>query len=353
MIKATFDSSFLDTFSGHDYIDLTVYDRPFEYVIDYNNTGSADTFGHFANTEFHAKRASNALLINVGESWTYGGSPNRQMCKNGTETAASFQRALTATFGAKLSHGINASLHQDAWPGNNTTYMFERAEAIIEQYLATDEYHRIFVALQITDPLREDSQFAGVKPEHHVHKMYKGCDPVTGQPKTWNTHKEWHADYERGFLLWAERLQALDPRVEAVVLWKNFSPWNVSADERAQYQCRTVDKCWVKFCAEYEGYNLPDITTFNPAGLDSNNQLLGLVRYVDANPDWVEQEVSNIEQMHKYWEYSGEKMSLCVNYPSGFAHEMWAHQIMFAMFDTASDAPTIAPMTENHFYIQE
>lgn len=303
--------------------ELTVFPRPYTDLIGYRNGQISDdemSKNFFPNTVFHVKKADNSqncLMVVVGESWVYGGKirdmhvyPEPGAC---TETADSFELALTATMGAQLANAFCVDLYQDAYPGNNTSDIFDLADKIVQQY--SDKYEKIIVVLQITDSFREESQINGMKPHWHCYDLYH-------YPQC-STPEEWSCAYEEGFLKRAEQLNE-NQCVDQVVVWKNFSPWVLPKSQRQQYNCVTVEKSWTNFLAELEGVELPDVCCSNEEQLNPHTGS-SMANTKGFTWEYAHQQFDNIEKYYDYREkISPAVHSLCVHYPSIRGHELWA-----------------------------
>ena len=289
---------------------------------------------NFPNTEFvvcrnasqcdpHQGEKPDTMLVFVGESWCYGGKiRDMQIGFPSDESIPSFLEALNTTMGVKMSSQMNCDLHQSCWPGDQTSNMFEKAESIFPQYIG--EYKKIRVAIQITDSHRDENCAEAYPESNHVRQLVDNGDVGMSA-------EEWLAEYDRGFLRWADRMRADYPDQDIeFVIWKNFNPWNISDTGRKSFKCHTVDKCMSHYFAEMDGFPLDPDQKLNNTNLLSLDENINFPRCTKNNTTqaWRDTQLKHIERFYDYInDYSSFRSNVFNGYPTPFGHRVWAVQL--------------------------
>lgn len=313
---------------------LEVIERDVMEIVEARN-GSLQNF--FPNTEFIMRRnapiadgvknqqRTDTMLIFVGESWCYGGGKIRDMITGypSGESIESFRRALTTTVGSRLSALMNCDLHQSCWPGDQTTNMFLKAESMLKKHVDENHYKKLRVVIQITDSHRDENMCESYPQECHIHELAttpRGLDAT-----------EWLAEYDRGFLQWADDMRNQYPHKDIeFVIWKNFNPWMISEAERAQYQCKTPPDSWAQYCAEIDGFPLDPKQQTNNANLLSLDENINFVKCTKHNTSqtWRQEQMVAIDRFYDYINGMGQFRSGLFNgYPTPAGHKVWATQL--------------------------
>lgn len=293
---------------------------------------SGQLINFFPNTEFIVRRnemmhpphdKTDTMLVFVGESWCYGGKiRDMQVGYPSGESVESFRHALTTTVGIKMSEQMNCDLHQSCWPGDQTSNMFMKAEQMIPQHIG--KYKKIRVAIQITDSHRDENAYMTYPENNHVRKLVEQGDVGLSV-------SEWLAEYDRGFLAWADRIRAQYPQQDIEILvWKNFNPWNISKQERSNYKCHTVDACWSHFVADIDGYYLEADQELNNANQLSLDENINIVRCTKNNTDqaWRDRQLMYVDRFYDYInDHSQFRSKNFDGYPTPQGHRLWAIQL--------------------------
>lgn len=195
---------------------------------------------HFEeNTEFYLKRNKKNILINIGESWAYGESlePIATALKK-----FDFSTQINQCVGARLAVSLDADLYQYAVPGNCNFYMqteFER----IAQYVSTLKYDNVYVAMQVTEPGREESL------SHELTGLWRKIY-AKNQGKDFQV---WVKEYDEiCFKHYNQTLQTYLPNANAI-LWKNFC--KTCTDFRYD-SFKVIEKSWIQYSADMYGIDL-------------------------------------------------------------------------------------------------
>ena len=283
---------------------------------------------NFPNTEFALYRKSNTLLMFFGESWAYGGKIRDMVPGMATqESDQSVLKGVTLTVGPKMSQVLNSDLYQSAWPGDQTTNMFEKAERMIPQWI--DNYSKVKVCIQITDPHRcVNANYLYETPfiNTYTNKIIDNDDDVGVSAETWLY------EYDKSFLVWADDIMDRYNKVE-IVLWKNFNPWCISKKERENYKCKTPELDWTTFNAQLDGVNLLQGRQISNPAMLLKDDLNCMMNWVQKNtPDhWIMHQIQCIENVQDYWnDLSFARLKLNVTYPSEVSHRLWAMQLATA-----------------------
>ena len=254
-------------------------------------------------TEFYIKRRKNTLLLNIGESWTYGET------LPGIATAIqnySFYSQLEHSFGPKLAVTLNSDLYQYAVPGNCNFYMFKELKRILE-YVAGQGYRKIYVCLQMTEPGREQAITNQLLDDGHpVHNLYNLSNKIN--------FKTWLETYDNIFLNQLE--QTIKPYLNLdVVVWKNFCRFLAPVEGR---QFKTVDTSWIQYSGRILGEELEMPSFYSVGWLATMKDILG--KYIVFDHEFVNRELDIIERSNNFIRVN----PLHSNHPNQYAHTLWA-----------------------------
>lgn len=244
---------------------------------------------HFEeNTEFYLKRNKKNILINIGESWTYGESLDPIATALGK---FDFETQINQCFGARLAVSLDADLYQYAVPGNCNYYMqteFER----IAQYVSTLDYENIYVAMQVTEPGREEA----------LHFELKGLWTKLYVKNQNKDFRDWVREYdERCFKHFDRTLTSYLPNAKAI-LWKNFC--KTCTDVRYD-SFKVIEKSWIQHSADMYGISLEMPEFYSVGWYDGlfKNHISKLKinkKYSIKQLDIIEQSNNMISENHVY-----------------------------------------------------
>ena len=277
---------------------------------------------NFPNTEFSLHRNSDTLLIFVGESWCYGGR-HRDMITgmNSNESISSFCNGINHLVGPRLADFMKCSLYQSCWPGDQTANMFQKAERILAQQI-NNGYKKFRLCIQITDSHRDQNLFQ-LYEGTHVYDLCRNDINLSAS--------EWLAEYDKGFLQWADNIIDSYPDVDIdIVVWKNFNKWNIDEVTRLSFKCNTVDIDWTTFSAKLDGFSLNPNREINNASQLQRIDEHCFYTYTENNTtqEWRAQQAGYIEELYDYYaDGSASRGELLVNYPSLENHRLWAIQL--------------------------
>jgi len=161
-------------------------------------------------TEFHVKNNKNSLLLNIGESWTYGES----LPDVATDLQQySIESQLKYTFGSLIAQHLNVDFYQYAVPGNCNAYMYMELERILQYLESNFRYNKIYVLCQLTEPSREHAALHNIPSNHGIHSLYHRQKKIKFQ--------DWLVNYDDIFLSIIQSLAKQYKNLE-VIVWKNF-----------------------------------------------------------------------------------------------------------------------------------
>lgn len=262
------------------------------------------------NIEIFAKRHKKNLLINIGESWTYGEG------LYGVATAkAEFDLGsmLRFSYGAKLATMLDTDLYQYAVPGNSNLTMSYTLKRIMKE-LDTSKYDKIYLSFQVTEPSREMQQLQDlVNWNHPLKNLYD---------KSYLRSKElslqgWLEKYDSYLFSYIDDIVSKYSNVSTVV-WKNFC----STNTQNNYSFNNIDQSWIQFSAEVNGHKLKMPSFYNAGWLDD------LMRYEEINfskHKYIQKQLQAIEESNKY-------LGKCPDHrphPNEVQHNLWALNVYF------------------------
>lgn len=300
------------------------FNRPASDIVE-TRQGNSRT-NNFPNTEFALYRRSKKLLMFFGESWAYGGKIRDMVTGNSAqESIDSVIAGITKTVGPKVSQILDCDLYQSAWPGDQTTNMFEKFERVLPDWI--NKYKEVKVCIQITDPHRctnachlYDTPFINTYTEK----------TIDNNQDVGVTAEQWLYEFDKSFLVWADEIMSKHKQVE-IVLWKNFNPWCIDKSEREQYKCKTPDLDWTTFNAQLDGIDLLEGRQLsNPAMMSEEPNCM--MSWVPSTPmAWRQHQLKCIQDVQDYWnDNSFRRLKMNVTYPSVTSHRLWAMQLVYA-----------------------
>ena len=152
---------------------------------------------YFCNSELSTENAydTNSLVINVGESWCYGGSI-RDMNLKYTESVESLHKAFYTTMGAQMAKLSQSDLHQFTYPGNCNTAMFRWLSDRLCDIVNNPKYTKVLLVIQQTDHLREFSDHGqGILPSTpELQNLIRHQSDISGK-KLFDTVSEFNHTY--------------------------------------------------------------------------------------------------------------------------------------------------------------
>lgn len=278
-------------------------------------------FPFFANTEFKINQIPHTkkLVINLGESWCYGGKI-RDMNLDFTESEQSFTQALYYTMGAIMARLSMSDLHQFTYPGNNNVSMLRWLSHRLCDIIS--DYDDILVVVQHTEHMRE---FQGGN--HNELDTHPGLKSLLGSfyDDPWfDTYQEFNEYYWHHLWNWLEKIIS-DARTQThknidVIVWSNFCQLPNNVTDRS---FMSVPESWTQFNHSLEGGVCPDTTFYNSGFVDV---LSHHVKKPDL--DFYEAEIDRIEAVRRWWINSDHRLGLHPQYPSKTSHSLWASRII-------------------------
>lgn len=254
-------------------------------------------------TEFYIRRRKNTLVLNIGESWTYGET------LPGIATAIqnySFYGQLEHSFGPKLAVTLDADLYQYAVPGNCNFYMFKELKRILE-YVSMQGYNKIYLCMQMTEPGREQAITNQLLDENHpVANLYHMSNKIN--------FKTWLETYDNIFLNQFEQTIKPYPNVDAVI-WKNFCRFNTHDAGRS---FKTIDTSWIQYSGRILGQELEMPGFYAVGWLATIQETLG--KFITFDHEFLNKEIDIIEKSNDFIRAN----TLHSNHPNQYAHSLWA-----------------------------
>lgn len=253
------------------------------------------------NTEFYLDRGKDTLLINIGESWTYG--------ENVPGVAAGLEKYNLASqlkhcYGPKLALCLDSDIHQYATPGNCNLYMFQELERILEQ--RSGQYEKIVICMLMTEPAREKN--GGVDYDNHpLNELYKLDVDID--------FDQWLIRYDEIFF---EIFEKLCKKYNAEgILFKNFC--KINTEQR--YDFLMIENSWIKQAGIYCNKKLDMPRFWNTAWLENiMEEYKGKIRF---DMDTISKDLDAIEESMKFIEYNRYNH----HHPTPLGHTIWAHYI--------------------------
>ena len=281
---------------------------------------------YFCNSELSIENSagSNTLVINVGESWCYGGSI-RDMDLKYTESVESLHKAFYTTMGAKMAKLSQSDLHQFTYPGNCNTAMFRWLSERLYDIVSNPKYNKILLVIQQTDHLREFTDHGqGILPSTPELQNLLSHQSDYSDKKLFDNHTEFNHTYWHLLWSWLEDILA-DVRERTsktidVIMWSNFFDLPPEVND---HDWQNIPESWMKFTSRLEGGDCPNTIFGTP---DFLNILKHYVKNIDI--EFVESEVKAREKVQQWWERSHFRLNLMPYYPTDVSHALWAGQII-------------------------
>lgn len=259
------------------------------------------------NTEFYLDRGKDTLLINIGESWTYG--------ENVPGVAAGLEKYNLASqlkhcYGPKLALCLNSDIHQYATPGNCNLYMFRELERILKQ--RSSEYKNIIVCMLMTEPAREKN--GGVDyHDHPLNELYKLDVDIT--------FDEWLIRYDEIFF---EIFEKLCKTYSAKgILFKNFC--SINTDKK--YDFLMIKNSWIRQAGLYDSRDLAMPRFWNTAWLE--NIMDEYKNKIHFNMETISKDLDAIQESMNFIAYNRYNH----HHPTPLGHTVWAHYLMDRLND--------------------
>lgn len=275
---------------------------------------------HIANpalyTEFHIQRGSDTLLLNIGESWTYGEA------LEGIGTGANrfnFRSQLEGCFGVRICEVTGWDLYQFAIPGNSNLYMHLELPRLLN-HVSTLGYKKVYLSMQLTENARE-------LPIFHT-ELFKNSilKPWHDFPKNQSIDVlDWLAMYEEILF------DNLDKAVRGfsacpieAILWRNFTKLSTS---KRDYSFKIIEPTWVQYTASLVNLEFDPPCMMNTIEFDAYKNKHG--KNLNMSMEFIEDQMNKVENM---FEYIGRKLLPGLvyhsNHPSKFGHLVWAHHLI-------------------------
>ena len=261
-------------------------------------------------TEFHIIKNSDVLLLNIGESWTYG----EALPKVATGIQKyNLESQIQNCFGSLMSNNLNCDYYQYAVPGNCNGYMYEELPRILEYIFTNFNYKKIFLLCQLTEPSREQAALNNLSEQHPIHNMYfrKEREKID--------FFDWLVLYDEIFLNIIDKAVSKYNNIETVV-WKNFCKFNTQTTFK---NLTKIEESWIAFSARTLNVDY-EMIAFQSIGWlhgimqqDSQNKI-----YFDTQQ--VNKEVNLIEKSNEFIKSN----ELHNNHPTILGHRLWANDVL-------------------------
>jgi len=258
-------------------------------------------------TEWHLFRGSKNILINIGESWTYGES----LPGIATDLKQySLDTQVNCTFGSLVSASMRTDYYQYAVPGNCNGYMYAELERILAYIVNNFDYEKIYLLCQLTEPSREHAALANINQNHKIHNLYNRKKKIN--------FKQWLQRYDDIFLKIIQDKTAIYNNIETFV-WKNFCKFQ---NLQSYQNLNIVEQNWISCSAQTLGVPY-EMTAFQSIGwLDT------LMREpwhnIKFDTDFLTKEIEKIEYSNNFINAN----ELHNNHPTVKGHEMWATNLL-------------------------
>lgn len=259
-------------------------------------------------SELHVINRSNTLLINIGESWTYG--------ENVKDIASGLQKynlstQLEYTFGPRIARQLDIDFYQYARPGNSNGYMFSELERIINYVNSNYNYDKIFLVMQITEPSREQAHLNTLDSMHPIQRLYAKNQDIT--------FREWLKIYDEIFLNILDKI-VKDNANLSVIAWKNFCKWNTDLQLDT---VRQITPSWIAKSAELCKQDYNSLSFQSIGWLDEmyNNRDFYKIYF---NKEWLNKEMEKIEKSNEFLK-ANRYHSM---HPNCLGHAEWADHLL-------------------------
>jgi hypothetical protein len=258
-------------------------------------------------SEFHITENKKDLMVNIGESWTYG--------ENVYDIASGIQRynlntQLDYTFGPIMSRLLDVDFYQYAIPGNSNGNMVKELTRILE-YVQRFKYEKIYLVVQLTEPSREHAQLHEFEYDHPIHSLYKRNKKIS--------FYQWLCQYDEIFLDLIDKIASKFKNIECIV-WKNFCKWNTLKEYK---NIRKIQTNWITKSAEildvdYSPISFQSVGWFNE--LFQNKKMYK----IKFDAEWSNKEINKIEKSNQFLN-ANELHSM---HPNDKAHKIWANYLI-------------------------
>jgi hypothetical protein len=269
-------------------------------------------------TEFHICRNSDTLLLNIGESWTYG-----EALKNiGTGIGKfDFKSQLEGCFGPRICEVTGWDLYQFAIPGNCNLYMHLELDRILK-HISTLGYKKVYVAMQMTEPSRE-LPIAYTDIFKNYPKLKKWYD----YPKEVKISLlEWLTMYDEIFFdHFNNSLNNFTACPIEGIMWRNFT--KISSPRR-DYNFKFIEPTWIEYTAKLMNFDYEPPYILNAIEIDSYAKNIGI--NLKLPKGLMDSELDKISKMFDYIGGNNHEGRLIYhnNHPTMYGHLVWAHHLI-------------------------
>lgn len=259
-------------------------------------------------SEVHAINGSNTVLVNIGESWTYG--------ENVKGIASALQNysldtQLKYTFGPRMASKLNVDLYQYARPGNSNGYMFSELERIISYINKTFTYNKILLVMQMTEPSREQAHLNTLDSTHPVQKLYQRDQNIS--------FHEWLTKYDEIFLNFLHKIERNNSNLD-VIVWKNFCKWNTHMKFE---RIKQIQPCWIAKSAQLLNIKYRSLSFQSIGWLDEMYKNRNIFK-IHFDKSWLNKEMAKIEKSNDFLK-ANKFHSM---HPNHKGHAAWADHLL-------------------------
>jgi len=267
--------------------------------------------------EYYIQRDKKTLLLNIGESWTYGEAlPSLNMNEGSIGTGIDkyhFDSQLLYSFGPNLALSLDSDLYQYAVPGNSNINMLTDLNRLLSFLRDSNRYEKIYLSLQVTEPNRDfrylDMDYCKNSVLFNMLDRYRTSEsPITfidWLSMYFDTVQDWYQDTLNKY----SDLN-IDP-----IMWANFCTFQTNKE----YSFKRIKPTWIAYSAQLENKEYEEPLFFNTAMLIAveteykNNVII--------DQDWAMYQMNLIEKAIKYIGFESKYHN---NHPNIIGHKVWA-----------------------------
>jgi len=266
--------------------------------------------------EYYVQRDKKTLLLNIGESWTYGETlPALNIYDGDIGTGIDkyhFDSQLLYSFGPNLALSLDSDLYQYAVPGNSNINMLVDLNRLLSFLQDSNRYEKIYLSLQVTEPSRD---FSYHKKDYcknspmtdflHLRDIKLPITLIDWLSMYFDTLQDWYQD-----LLNKYSDLNIDP-----IMWTNFCTFQTNKE----YSFKRIKPTWIAYSAQLENkeYEEPlffNITTLIAIENEYKNSVI-------IDKDWAMYQMNLIEKALKYIGFDSKYHN---NHPNIEGHRVWA-----------------------------
>ena len=267
--------------------------------------------------EFYIQRDKKTLLLNIGESWTYGETLpllNNNYGGIGTGNGTyDFGSQLLYSFGPKLAMSLDSDLYQYAVPGNSNINMLTDLNRLLSFLRDSNRYEKIYLSFQVTEPNRDftylnmdyckNSALADML--NHFRTSKPPITLIDWLSIYFDTVQDWYQDTLNKY----SDLN-IDP-----IMWANFCTFQTNKE----YSFKRIKPTWIAYSAQLENKEYEEPLFFNTGMLISiekeykNNVIIDL--------DWAMYQMNLVEKAIRF---IGHDSLYHCNHPNIKGHQVWA-----------------------------